>query len=89
MTIVLKAKHRAGRTETALSSCRCSRKQKQLLLRYLKKCHLDQSVIERIAQERFGKALQTLNRSQARKLILLPEGPMIETIFPLSSVKFK
>ena len=70
MTIILKAKHRAGRTEAALSSCRCSRKQKQLLLRYLKKCHLDQSVIERIAQERFGKALQTLNRSEAKKLIL-------------------
>jgi hypothetical protein len=71
MNIVLKPNQRTGRTQADLSSYRCSRKQKQLLLRYLNKCHLDQSVIERIAQERFGKPLQTLNRSEARKLILL------------------
>jgi len=70
MSIVLKPNQRTGRTQADLSNCRCSRKQKQLLLRYLNKCHLDQSVIERIAQERFGKALQTLNRSEAKKLIL-------------------
>lgn len=48
---------------------KCGLKQKQLLLRYLKKCHLDRSVIEQLALERFGKPLHTLRPPEAGKLI--------------------
>ena len=47
----------------------CSRKQRQLLRRFIAKCHLDRSFIERAAQERFGKSVRALNQSQASELI--------------------
>ena len=47
----------------------CSRKQSKLIRRFMAKCNLDWSVIERIALERFGKTLRTLNQPQARELI--------------------
>ncbi len=50
---------------------RCSRQHKKLLLRYLKKCHLDRSVIERVALERFGKPVHALRGPEARRFIQL------------------
>ena len=47
----------------------CSRKQRKLLRRFIAKCHLDWSFIERAAQERFGKSVRALNQSQASELI--------------------
>ena len=47
----------------------CSRKQRKLLRRFIAKCNLDWSVIERIALERFGKPVRALNQPQARELI--------------------
>ena len=47
----------------------CSRKQRKLLRRFIAKCNLDWSFIERAAQERFGKPVRALNQSQARELI--------------------
>ena len=51
------------------STWTCSRKQQQLLRRFIAKCNLDWSFIERAAQERFAKPVQALNQSQARELI--------------------
>ncbi len=47
----------------------CSRKQRKLLRRFIAKCNLDWSFIERAAQERFAKPVRALNQSQARELI--------------------
>ncbi len=47
----------------------CSRKQQKLLRRFIAKCNLDWSFIERAAQERFAKPVRALNQSQARELI--------------------
>ena len=47
----------------------CSRKQRKLLRRFIAKCNLDWSFIERAAQERFAKPIRALNQSQARELI--------------------
>jgi len=47
----------------------CSRKQGKLLGRFIAKCNLDWSFIERAAQERFGKSVRALNQSQATELI--------------------
>ena len=47
----------------------CSRKQRKLLGRFIAKCNLDWSFIERAAQERFGKSVRALNQSQATELI--------------------
>ncbi len=47
----------------------CSRKQRKLLRRFIAKCNLDWSFIERAAQERFAKSVRALNQSQARELI--------------------
>ena len=49
----------------------CSRKQRKLLRRFIAKCNLDWSFIERAAQERFAKPVRALNQSQARELIRL------------------
>ena len=51
------------------STWACSRKQRKLLQRFIAKCNLDWSFIERAAQERFAKPVQALNQSQARELI--------------------
>ena len=51
------------------STWACSRKQRKLLRRFIAKCNLDWSFIERAAQERFAKPVRSLNQSQARELI--------------------
>ena len=60
---------RSLRRDQNRSTWTCSRKQRQLLRRFIAKCHLDRSFIERAAQERFGKSVRALNQSQASELI--------------------
>jgi len=60
---------RAYRGDQNRSTWACSRKQRKLLRRFIAKCNLDWSFIERAAQERFAKPVQALNQSQARELI--------------------
>ena len=60
---------RALRGDQNRSTWACSRKQRKLLRRFIAKCNLDWSFIERAAQERFAKPVQALNQSQARELI--------------------
>jgi hypothetical protein len=60
---------RSLRGDQNRSTWACSRKQRKLLRRFIAKCNLDWSFIERAAQERFAKPVQALNQSQARELI--------------------
>ena len=60
---------RSLRRDQNRSTWTCSRKQRKLLRRFIAKCHLDWSFIERAAQERFGKSVRALNQSQASELI--------------------
>jgi len=60
---------RSLRGDQNRSTWACSRKQRKLLRRFIAKCHLDWSFIERAAQERFAKPVRALNQSQARELI--------------------
>jgi len=60
---------RSLRGDQNRSTWACSRKQRKLLRRFIAKCNLDWSFIERAAQERFAKPVRALNQSQARELI--------------------
>ena len=60
---------RALRGDQNRSTWACSRKQRKLLRRFIAKCHLDWSFIERAAKARFGKSVRALNQSQASELI--------------------
>jgi len=60
---------RSVRGDQNRSTCACSRTQQKLLRRFIVKCNLDWSFIERAAQERFAKPVRALNQSQASELI--------------------
>jgi len=60
---------RSLRGDQNRSTWACSRKQRKLLRRFIAKCNLDWSFIERAAQERFAKPVRALNQSQASELI--------------------
>ena len=60
---------RSLRRDQNRSTWACNRKQRKLLRRFIAKCNLDWSFIERAAQERFAKPVRALNQSQAKELI--------------------
>jgi hypothetical protein len=47
----------------------CSPKQRELILKIVEEQHLDKSQVEKLAQDRFGKAVKALNKLEASGLI--------------------